>query len=364
MIGLPKQIIAAMFLELTATPAISFWTIRRRYEYIYRPIVILTLLMLLLNTISGIISVCTFKEKGYARIISAILVNFAFGTIVFFINLRSARRIFVWDYAKFAILFNLPLIIHYLSIYILDQFDKIMVQKIVSIEAAAIYGVAYSAGMMMKIFTQSLHQTMVPWQYNKLKKQEFSDIDNNLFMLLLTMSGIMVCFSLCAPEIMLVLGGKKYVEARYLIAPVALGMIYSFAYSSFASIEFYYDINRFTMYISMGAAILNLILNFVGIKMYGYTAAAWTTAVCYLIMSISHYLYMNYSIKTRKKTDLGFNTKRLAILAAAIFGITIGIVLLYPYITIRYFCFVAIVIGIISNRKKIVSAYKQMRSIK
>lgn len=75
-----------------------------------------------------------------------------------------------WEYAKFALLFNLPLLLHYLSVYVLDQFDKIMIQKMVSISAAGIYSVACNLGLIMKIVTQSVNNALVPWQYEKLEK--------------------------------------------------------------------------------------------------------------------------------------------------------------------------------------------------
>ena len=363
LIGLPRLIISAMFLELIVTPSISFWTIRKRYEFIYRPIVIRTLLMLFLNAALGIVVVLLSTEKGYARILSAIAVHSFFGIMLFAVNLKAAKTKFVWEYAKFALLFNIPLIIHYLSLYVLDQFDKIMVQKMVSVEATAIYGMAYSAGMIVKIITQSLHQTMVPWQYNKLKRQQYTEIDNNLFLMLLAVSAAMICFSLCAPELMLLLGGKKYAEARFLIAPVALGMVFSFAFSFFASIEFYFDKNRFTMYISMIAAGLNVLLNYIGIKMYGYSAAAWTTAICYLVMSIGHYIYMERSLK-KDGVDLQLKTKRLILMTVLISISTVGIVLLYPFVWIRYALFALSVIILFIYRKRLISAFKVMREAK
>lgn len=364
LIGLPDYIIAAMFLELIVTPAISFWTIRKRYEFIYRPVVIRTLLMLLFNTVIGVLAVIIFEEKGYARILSTILVNTLFGIMLFFINSRSAKKVFVWEYARFAILFNIPLLIHYLSIYVLDQFDKIMVQKMVSIEAAAIYGVAYHSGTMLKIVTQSLHQTLVPWQYGKLKEKRYKEIDNTLYILLLAISAIMICFALCAPELMMILGGSKYNEARFIIAPVALGMLFSFAYSFFASIEFYYDINKFTMYISLGAAILNVVLNFFGIMIYGYIAAAWTTALCYLVMAVAHFIYMTNGIRKKEGVALDFKVKRMVFLTIAVTLATILIVFLYPYIIIRYILLLFSIAVVFIKRKQLLNMYKQIRSTK
>ena len=181
--------------------------------------------------------------------------------------------------------------------------------------------------------------------------------------MLLAVSAAMICFSLCAPELMLLLGGKKYAEARFLIAPVALGMVFSFAFSFFASIEFYFDKNRFTMYISMIAAGLNVLLNYIGIKMYGYSAAAWTTAICYLVMSIGHYIYMERSLK-KDGVDLQLKTKRLILMTVLISISTVGIVLLYPFVWIRYALFALSVIILFIYRKRLISAFKVMREAK
>ena len=145
-IELPTFIMVAMFLELLVTPAIDFWTIRKRYEFIYRPVVVRTLLMTLLNAGLGVAAVLISDEKGYARILSCVLVNLVFGVMLFTYNLKKGKTLMRWEYAKFAVLFNIPLFLHYVSQYVLDSFDRIMIQKMLGFEAVALYGVAYNAG--------------------------------------------------------------------------------------------------------------------------------------------------------------------------------------------------------------------------
>ena len=118
---LPTYIMLAMFAELYLVPAIDFWTIRKRYEYIYKPVVFRTLLMAALNAAIGVIAVLLTEEKGIARILSCIFVNICFGGVLFVYNLRKGKKLFCAEYAKFALLFNLPLLLHYFSQYILDQ---------------------------------------------------------------------------------------------------------------------------------------------------------------------------------------------------------------------------------------------------
>ena len=46
----------ALFAELTVSPAIDYWTVTKRYEYQYKPVVFRTLAMALLNAVLGIVA--------------------------------------------------------------------------------------------------------------------------------------------------------------------------------------------------------------------------------------------------------------------------------------------------------------------
>lgn len=364
MTELPTFIMVAIFLELFFTPAIDFWTIRKRYEYIYKPVVFRTLLMAILNAGLGIVAVLLSNEKGYARILTCIGVNLCFGVILFGYNLYKGKRVFSIEYVKFALGFNLPLLLHYISQYVLDQFDRVMIQKMVGLAAAGIYSVAYNAGMLMKIVTQSVNNALVPWQYEKLEKKQFKELDNILFLVYVLVVGCALIFSAFAPEIMKILADEKYHEAVYVIPPVALGLVFSFMYTTFANVEFYYNLNKFTMYISMGGALLNIGLNYVGIKMFGYIAAAYTTLLCYVVFALGHYIYMTVSLKKAVGVGKAFNTWRLLILStfALLFGIII--IFFYEYIVIRYLIICVVLLCACAKRKAIMLAVSNVKSKK
>ncbi len=361
---LPTFIMVAMFTELLVTPAIDFWTIRKRYEYIYKPVVFRTLLMAFLNASIGIVAVLLAEEKGYARILTCILVNFCFGTALFYYNRKKGKIWFKKEYAIFALQFNLPLLLHYFSQYILDQFDRIMVQKMVSMAAAGIYSVAYNAGLLMKIVTQSINNALVPWQYDKLEKKQLKALDDALFLIYIFVAGCALFFALFAPEIMKLLADEKYYEAVYVIPPVAIGMVFSFMYTTFANVEFYYDQNKFTMYISMGGALLNIALNYVGIKVFGYIAAAYTTLFCYAVFALGHYIYMTISVKKALKINHVFNTMRLCILSLSVLLLGLAVIIFYEQIWIRHL--MILIIGVIAYKKKdeLFLALSDLQSVK
>ena len=358
---LPTFIMLAVFAELFVTPAIDFWTIRKRYEYIYKPVVFRTIIMAVLNAVLGVIAVLVSEEKGYARILTCVVVNLAFGIGLFIYNRRQSKTWFNKEYARFALAFNMPLLLHYISQYMLDQFDRVMIQKMVGVAAAGIYSVAYNAAMLLKIVTQSVNNAFVPWQYDKLEKKEFKELDDVLFVIYLMIAGCALAFSAFAPEIMMVLADEKYHEAVYAIPPVTLGLFFLFMYITIANVEFFYDQNKFTMYISMIGAGLNVVLNYVGIKLFGYIAAAYTTLICYIIFAAGHYIYMTLSVKKHLKIKKVFNTKRILLLSVLVLSFGLFIMYFYDKMIIRYVIIALIVIIAWFNRKRLISVIKLTR---
>ena len=89
---------------------------------------------------------------------------------------------------------------------------------------------------------------------------------------------------LIAPEILLILGGKSYLEAVYVITPVAMGCVCQFLYTMFVNIEQFKKKTVGMAVASMIAACVNLILNYIFIPRIGYLAAAYTTLVGYVCL--------------------------------------------------------------------------------
>lgn len=361
---LPTYIMVAIFAELLVTPAIEFWTVRNRYEYIYKPVVLRTLLMAVLNAIVGVIAVLVTKEKGYARIMSCIAVNFVFGVILYIYNAKRGKSLYKREYAEFAIKFNLPLLLHYICQYVLDQSDRIMVQKLSNMAAAGIYSVAYSIGSLLRIITTSINNAMIPWQYKCLEQREHKKLDDTMYIVFIVVAGCCFVLSSLAPEIMRILADDKYYEGVYVIPPVSMGLFFSFMYTTFANVEFFYEKNKFSMYISSVGAILNIVMNFFGIKKFGFIAAAYTTLICYILFAMGHYTYMSLSVKHEEGTEQIFNTKRLVLLSLGVVFFGLLIIFFYDKVAVRYSIIVGISLAAAICSKKIVAVFAVMNRSK
>lgn len=341
-----------MFVELFFFPSVSFWMLRQRYDYKYMSVVVVTLLMSLANAVVGIIAVLASEEKGIARILSCIFVNIIIGAIIYVRIYQKGKKIFVWEYARFAVIFNIPLIPHYLSTYILDQSDRIMIQKMCGMQYVGIYGVAYSLGMVMKIVTSSVNQSLTPWEYRKLKEGDFDSINKQFVSIMTFVGALLIVFMAVAPEAMKILASDKYYEAVYIVPSVTAAVFFMLAYGIFSNVEFYYDANKFTMVMSSIGAITNIILNFVFIRLYGYIMAGYTTLVCYIIFTAAHFIYAQRVAKLKTGSCV-FEGKTILILSSIMGISSIVMTILYHYTYVRYAIFVGLIVVAFINRSRI-----------
>ena len=352
---LPTAVMVAMFTVLAVSPATEFWTVRNRYEYNYRPIVFRTVFMTVISAIACVIVVVLSSEskKGYGLIYCSATVSVCFGLFFFIYNLRKSNCVFNKEYAGFALSFSLPLLLHYVSQYTLGHFDRIMIQKMVGKSAVGIYGVAYSIGSLIRLVTVNLNRAIVPWQYECLEKREYKKLDDAMFGILLVVAGISFVFSCFAPEILRLYASEEYYSGIYVIPPVSMGLYFSFLYTIFANTEFYFEKNKFSMFISLPVAGLNILLNFIGIHLFGYIAAAYTTLICYIVFSFSHYFYMKKSIMASEKIEKIFEFKRILILSIFVLIVGFAIIYLYNSYVIRYCIIAFVAIVTYCNRKKV-----------
>ncbi|MBE5832571.1 MAG: hypothetical protein E7306_12645 [Butyrivibrio sp.] len=359
MTELPTFVMVLMFAELLVTPSVPFWTVSQRYEFKYKSVLLATLILAISNPCIGIIAVLSTDNKGIARITSEAAVQVVFGLVFYLINLFKGKFKFKVEYALYAVKFNIPLIPHYFSEYILNQSDRIMIQKLVGLSEAGIYAVAYSAGMLLTIVSSSINQALVPWLYQQLDEKKYEGIQKIIvslgFMILVPIS----MFMALSPEIVSVLAGPEYHEAVRVIAPITSSIVFMFLFILFANIELYYDNNKFTMYISMIGAILNIVLNYIFINLLGFWAAGFTTFFCYGVYCIGHYAFMEHIFFKNEGRHL-IKSKWIIFITSILTGVMILFYNLNDYAIIRFTLLGASFVAAFVMRDKIISVYSNV----
>jgi len=358
--GLSTLVTLLIFVEIIFASAVSYWMARKRYEYSYRAIILTTIAISLGNAGFGLLAVLLNEQKDLARIVSCVLVQCIVGGILYIVNLKHARKAFCWDYVKFALLFNLPLLPHYAAMYVLDAFDRIMIQTMVGFSAAALYSVACNLGNVLKIVTNSINNSIVPWMYEKLGQGEYEKLGKTTTAVIVIPVIPVLMLIAVGPEIIWLFGGDKYAAAQYVIPPIAEALVFSFTYTVFTNIEFFFDKNKFVMFASIVASVLNVALNYLLIGPFGYVAAAYTTLLCYALMAAAHYIYVR-RLFAQKKIKCPFSGMVLVGMTLLLVGLGFVLTLLYPYAIARLIFFTVCLVALFIFRNKITTLLKSVK---
>lgn len=350
----------AMIAELLLMPALELWSSQQRFDYKYKKYVGITMAMSLLTVLGGAIAVLSSNHKVGARVFSDAVAKGIFSGTLFILIFLSGKCFYNREYWKYSLSFNLPLIPHYLSNYVLSQSDRVMIGQMVGNSQAAYYSVAYTISTVMVLITSAINNSLTPYIYKSIASGDKKGIKSTTRVLVILVAGLCVVTMTFAPEVIRVFAGEKYMDAIYVIPPVAASVFFIFLYSLFSTIEYYYQKTGFIAIATCICAVANLILNYIFINMYGYYAAGYTTVVCYIGLAYLHYFFYR---KVSKEEDCGntYDGKLCVILSVTVLAVMLIMALTYQYSWVRYGFFVLVIAVAAIFRNKIKDAIVSFR---
>lgn len=349
---LPEASIYLMFLYFLFVPAYSFWGGRQRYEYKYKPLSIITVLIAVFSLFFGVIAVLISDKDNSAmsRLFVMEGINIFVGIIMCVLLAIKSKLKVNFYYCIYALKFNVPLIPHYLSMYVLSSSDRIMIMKLISPSATAIYSVAYTVASVITIVWQSIEASLSPWIYEKLETDDIKSVKKMTLDIVLLFAVMSMMCTLFAPEIMKILAPLEYSSGIYVIPPIAAGVFFTAMYSLYMRIELFYKQTGFAAIATTLTALINILLNYVFIKIFGAVAAGYTTMVCYALLAVAHY------VNVRKKGYAHIIDNRLFLLVASfVIGEAVIMSLVYDYLLIRILLITILMLILLLKKDKILN---------
>lgn len=358
---LPTPFVILLVAEIIFSTATQLWMGKNRFEFKYKSVVLVTLLTSILSPIVAFILVELVDEKGYARILGYAIVNILIGFVLFAYNSQKGKHFYNKEFWKYAVEFNVPLLAYYLSQVVFNQSDRIMISHITGTGDAAMYGVAYNLAMILTFVLNAINSSYVPWMYEKIKEDKCSENKTISIMLAILMGLMILCVIWYAPEIIVIMAGEQYKAAIYVVAPVAMSLFLLFYCQLFINVEFYYEEKKMLIYGSIGAALLNIVLNYILIPTCGFVAAGYTTLISYIVFALSNYYTMRLVFQKRQLVDELYNYKGLLLIFAVFMASGFLGVALYENLMFRI-TITLIVLGLlVIYRNRFLNALKQIR---
>lgn len=361
--GYTSACLMILFLYMIFYPAYECWLSDKRKIYDYKPAIVASILYTVMSVAVSIIAVFTIRHTAEVKYCAGLIGMVCVVAVFYFTSFRFHTLFSDWkkvrEYWYFLLRYQGPLIPHGLSYLVMSQADRVMIANMVGESPAAYYSVAYNLASVITILQTSLNQVFTPWRYDKMNKQQYGRIKASTNMILVFAGIIVVMFVLVAPEIMKLLLRPDYYESVWCVPPVAIGMFFMFLYTVFGNIESYFEKTEYVTYISIFCGAINILLNYFGIKMFGYVAAAYATLITYIILTIMHYLTMQWlSHKYLGKVGIVSKTFTLLICIATT-SISLLITALYHFFIIRYLIFCVGIFALFMFRKRIVKIVKE-----
>lgn len=354
-------LILLMMVQIFFQGPYNYWMAKKRFEFKYRSIVFVTLLLAVSIPILSISLMRVMSDRTLGIIIGTVAVYSAIGLVIFVINSKSGKKYYDKEIWRYCLRFNIPLIPHYLSYIVLGQADRVMINSFCGAADAGIYALTYQISLVINIVTTAVDGSFNPWTYQKLKAGDLKSIKRISNYLIGAFAMGVFGLILIAPEVLAFAAPPEYSAAKWVVAPVVCGCFFLFIAGTFMRVEFYHEKNKIIMVASVCAAVLNIGLNAIFIPMFGFIAAAYTTLGSYMLFAAFHYFAMRLTCKENCYDELPYNGKIIVTMSLTTMCISALLMALYDFVLVRYVVLFVILMFAFIFRKRLVNIFLEMR---
>lgn len=338
--GLSDTLVICLCLLSTFSSIIACWTYVNQYEYSYKTTVLVSLSYTLGTALSSLFAIAFISNTAEAKIIPQVFFAVATGLVILICSFRPGKVFYDREVWKFSFFFCVPLIPHYLFEILLMCSDRIMIDKMCGPSEVAIYSVAYTVGSLVLMIAGVIDSSFGSYQYHKISNKEYQMLARNTNYIMAFVALCLCGIMLFGHEIIIFWGGHKYIDSISLVIPISLGVFFNYVFRLFARVQEYFEQKHTIVIATVSCAVLNIILNYVFIRLYGYKAAAYTTFFCYFIFCALHYLFYRKACKKFVGQEI-YDIKGLALISAILLLASVAIVFINKLFLLKY----AIIVG-------------------
>jgi len=244
-------------------------------------------------------------KKGLQGVVIGNALAAMITSIIYFLVIKNELLLkFSFNDLKDMLGFGLPLVPASIASLILNMSDRYFIRYFNGLEEVAVYGVAVRVSMVMTLMVGSFQMAWPAILFSVAKNDNakifFSKMFNN-FLLFLTFVGL--TFSIFSKEIIRILSTNEFVESANVLPLLIIASIFYGVYF-YTSIGI--QIKKKTIYfplVILIVAIMNFILCYFLIPLYGYLGAGIAKLISYIILGLVinfislHYYKIYYKLK-------------------------------------------------------------------
>lgn len=203
--------------------------------------------------------------------------------------------------------YSWPIMVAGLAYVINENLDKFLIKRMIGATEMGIYSACYKLAIFMNLYIMAFRLGAEPFFFNqadkKNAKETYAKIMNYFVIIgALVLVGIVVYIDLLKYFI-----NPNYWEALAIVPVILLANLFLGIYYNLAIWYKLTDKTRFGMYFSIIGAIITIVLNIIFIPIIGIMAAAYTTLIAYIGITLASFLV------GKKHYPVPYNLKKMAI---------------------------------------------------
>lgn len=287
-----ESLIYLLIIDSVFTGLLHLYNARIGLDYQYKKYLWMSFFLTSMSMILSVLFILfLFPEERYmGRILGGFLPLSCLICYIVYILIKKAPAVPNYKFWRFGILYSLPLIPHGLALVLLGQCDRIMLQYFNGAYEVGIYSLAANISIILLIISQSLDSSWGVWFFDKMSHRGIKDIYHKSSEYIALFTVVSVFLIAAAPDIIQIMSDEEYWAAKDVVIVLLWGNYFSFLYLGIVHYEYYYNKTYLVLVGTVLSAILNIVLNYYTIPLYGYMAAAYTTLASYILNFLFHYV--------------------------------------------------------------------------
>lgn len=312
---LSKFATALLMLYLIAAPSIQFYQSGYRYKYQYKQNVAIAWYTTLSTVILSLALIWTIDgNRAELRMIGIVIPTVVLSVFFWIKSIRNGHLKLNTEYWRYGLMISLPMILHSISLNVLAQSDRVVILKICGATPVAYYSLVRNYALLLLVVTDAINQAWQPWFHDNYNEGNTESIRKNTKLLVVFTCYFGLACTAIGPEAIYILGGEQYAKAAGCLPPMVLGVVCQCIYTHYINIELHWKKTKYASQGTVIAAVLNIVLNFIFVPMFGYVAAAYTTFASYCVLMALHCYITRKKIGVHLYYD-GFMFKAMGITA-------------------------------------------------
>ncbi len=201
------------------------------------------------------------------------------------------------------------------------EVDKFMLNRYVSIEYVAYYGVAIYIASVIAVPSRSMHQIISPLTAKLLNDKNNAELDiiyKKSSLSLFIISGFIFLLIILNINELYQFINDNYADGLVVVFVISLSKLTDSLLGNNNAILFNSDYYRMVLVLGMFLAVLTVVLNMVFIPVYGINGAAFATFLAILVYNMAKLWFVKVKLKMQPFT---FNTVKVLVLLIVSLGL-------------------------------------------